>query len=168
MSVETRPDPAAPGSSPVPTQGAPAPAQGAEDRDLVELLSALNALVAGDFAVRVEPRPGLVGQVAERDREVQGVLDDSGQFAEVPGPVVRKECVERRGAEPVSLAGATHVRSLEEVLCQDGQLVEQHAHRMHSYSPSSLARSSGDCSRSRPDGVGVTVCSQGWIDAYCA
>ena len=46
--------------------------------------------------------------------------------------------------------------------------VEQQAHRMHSYSPSSFSRCSGLCSRSLPLGVGLTVCSHGRIEAYCA
>ena len=49
----------------------------------------------------------------------------------------------------------------------DGHDVEQHAHRMHSYSPSSLARSAGDCRFSRPSGAGVLRCKYGLIDLYC-
>ena len=36
------------------------------DRDLVDVLTALTAMAGGDFSVRLEPRSGLVGQVAER------------------------------------------------------------------------------------------------------
>ncbi|MCW2605474.1 MAG: hypothetical protein JWO60_167, partial [Frankiales bacterium] len=43
----------------------PEPDQGL-DRDLSDLLVALNALCQGEFSVRVETRPGLVGQVADR------------------------------------------------------------------------------------------------------
>jgi HAMP domain-containing protein/signal transduction histidine kinase len=42
----------------------------AEDRELLEMLRALSAVVAGDFTVRLEPREGLVGQVAERINQV--------------------------------------------------------------------------------------------------
>jgi hypothetical protein len=43
---------------------------------------------------------------------------------------------------------------------KDGQLVEQHAHRMHSYRPSSFSRSSGDCRRSFA-GAGVLLIRYG-------
>jgi HAMP domain-containing protein/signal transduction histidine kinase/ActR/RegA family two-component response regulator len=46
------------------------PQQTAEDRDLLEMLHALTAVVAGDFSVRLEPRDGLAGQVAERINQV--------------------------------------------------------------------------------------------------
>ncbi len=36
------------------------------DRDLVEVLAALTAIASGDFSGRLEPRTGLMGQVAER------------------------------------------------------------------------------------------------------
>jgi HAMP domain-containing protein/signal transduction histidine kinase/CheY-like chemotaxis protein len=55
MSVETTSDNVA-----VPAQETPG------ERDLVDVLNALTALSSGDFAVRLEPRPGLVGQVADR------------------------------------------------------------------------------------------------------
>jgi hypothetical protein len=47
----------------------------------------------------------------------------------------------------------------------DGHDVEQHAHRMHSYMPSSFLRSSGLCRCSR-SGV-ASVCRYGSIDLYC-
>ncbi|MGB8652104.1 MAG: HAMP domain-containing protein, partial [Mycobacteriales bacterium] len=37
-----------------------------EGPDLAPVLAALNALIAGDFGVRVEPTSGVVGQIAER------------------------------------------------------------------------------------------------------
>ena len=43
---------------------------------------------------------------------------------------------------------------------------EQHAHKMHSYRPSSFARSSGDCRRSRPP-AGVEFCRYGFMRWYC-
>jgi HAMP domain-containing protein/signal transduction histidine kinase/ActR/RegA family two-component response regulator len=40
--------------------------EGPLDRDLVDVLNALTALSSGDFAVRLEPRAGLAGQLADR------------------------------------------------------------------------------------------------------
>ncbi len=52
-------------------QGTRLPAQPSpEDRDLLEMLRALTAVVAGDFSVRLEPREGLAGQVTERINQV--------------------------------------------------------------------------------------------------
>jgi HAMP domain-containing protein/signal transduction histidine kinase/ActR/RegA family two-component response regulator len=41
-----------------------------EDRDLLEMLRVLTAVVAGDFSARLEPLEGLAGQVAERINQV--------------------------------------------------------------------------------------------------
>ncbi|MNT60993.1 hypothetical protein D3C72_1986070 [compost metagenome] len=49
---------------------------------------------------------------------------------------------------------------------QDGHCDEQQPQRMHSYSPSSLARSSGDCRRSM-GGAGSSLISQGLMLWYC-
>src|SRR3546814_10611399 len=54
-----------------------------------------------------------------------------------------------------------------DVCSSDLHEVEQHAHRMHSYSPSSCSRCAGVWSRSLPAGGGVTVWSHGLIEAYC-
>ena len=43
---------------------------GGEDRGMVEMLHALTAVVAGDFSVRLEPRDGIAGQLAERINQV--------------------------------------------------------------------------------------------------
>ena len=42
----------------------------ADDRELLEMLRALTAVVAGDFSVRLEPMDGVAGQVAERINQV--------------------------------------------------------------------------------------------------
>src|SRR3954453_404351 len=48
-------------------EAVPVPLQdGAAEGDLGDVLNALTAMCSGDFAVRLEPRSGVVGQVAER------------------------------------------------------------------------------------------------------
>ncbi len=68
MSLETRPDPTATEAGGVPAQaGAAAPgATDPAERQLAAVLAGLDALVAGDFSVRLDPGPGLLGQVADR------------------------------------------------------------------------------------------------------
>jgi len=54
------------GADPV-TEPVAVPSQeSAVERDLADLLNALTAMCSGDFAVRLEPRAGAMGQVAER------------------------------------------------------------------------------------------------------
>jgi HAMP domain-containing protein/signal transduction histidine kinase/ActR/RegA family two-component response regulator len=52
----------------VPAQAGPG--VGASDRELAEILAALQALAGGDFGVRLEPRAGVLGQVVERVNQV--------------------------------------------------------------------------------------------------
>src|SRR5687767_12239869 len=47
----------------------------AQERDLLDVLSVLTSLCAGDFASRVEPRDGLVGQVAERVNQLANLQE---------------------------------------------------------------------------------------------
>src|SRR5215475_6734360 len=60
-------------------------------------------------------------------------------------------------------AGPTNLSGFHQ---NDGHEVEQHAHKMHSYSPSSSSRSSGDCSRSFSGG-GSLLIRYGLIEWYC-
>ena len=46
--------------------GAGARPDGGNAGELAELLTALDALCAGDFSVRLQPRDGLMGQVVSR------------------------------------------------------------------------------------------------------
>src|SRR3546814_20398023 len=50
-------------------------------------------------------------------------------------------------------------------VCSSDLDVEQQAHRMHSYRPSSSSRASGDCRRS-PSGGGVSLIRYGRIEWY--
>src|ERR1700750_3411723 len=56
-------------------------------------------------------------------------------------------------------AGPTNLSGFHQ---NDGHAVEQQAHRMHSYSPSSSSRSSGDCRRSFSGG-GVSLIRYGFV-----
>src|SRR6185437_11896590 len=60
-------------------------------------------------------------------------------------------------------AGPTNLSGFHQY---DGHAVEQHAHRMHSYRPSSSSRSPGDCSRSR-SGAGASLTRYGFTEWYC-
>src|SRR5207248_5164812 len=62
-----------------------------------------------------------------------------------------------------SPAGPTNLSGFHQ---NDGHAVEQHAQRMHSYSPSSSSRSSGDCRRSFSGG-GDSLTRYGLIEWYC-
>src|SRR5215467_7046888 len=59
----------------------------------------------------------------------------------------RESAMKRYAAS--SPAGPTNLSGFHQ---NDGQAVEQQAHRMHSYTPSSSSRSAGDCRRSRAGG----------------
>src|SRR3989442_7815275 len=60
-------------------------------------------------------------------------------------------------------AGPTNLSGFHQ---KDGQAVEQQAHRMHSYRPSSSSLSRGDCSRSFSGG-GSSLTRYGLIEWYC-
>src|SRR2546423_2294618 len=78
-------------------------------------------------------------------------------------PVARsRESAMKRYAAS-SPAGPTNLSGFHQ---NDGHAVEQHAQRMHSYSPSSSSRSSGDCRRSFSGG-GVSLTRYGLIEWYC-
>ena len=57
------------------------------------------------------------------------LIDDPGQLAEIPRPVVAEQDGGCRLSEPAPLAAASCIGSFQEVLCQQGQLFEAFAER---------------------------------------
>ena len=82
---------------------------------------------------RPEAAPDRGGEVAGLDRvalaTAVGVLNDPGQLAEVAGPVVTQERLDRLVAEAAPLPAAAEVGTLQEVLREERQLVEPVAER---------------------------------------
>ena len=64
---------------------------------------------------------------AERDRTLHRVL----QFADVPRPAVRLQLLDRAGCEPANLPARLAHELLQEVVGQDGHVVEAVAERRH-------------------------------------
>ena len=68
--------------------------------------------------------PGLISAA-----KFVGVIDNARQLGQVSGPVVFEQSPKRLGRKPGALGAAALIGALEEVLCQDGQLVAPLAER---------------------------------------
>jgi HAMP domain-containing protein/signal transduction histidine kinase/CheY-like chemotaxis protein len=87
------------------------------DRDLIDVLNALTALSSGDFAVRLEPRNGVVGQVAERVNQLAALNERRTRELVRASRVIGREGrmterLDEVGAEGDWSTGAAAVNSL--------------------------------------------------------
>ncbi|MCU1624166.1 MAG: hybrid sensor histidine kinase/response regulator [Frankiales bacterium] len=87
------------------------------ERDLIDVLNALTALSSGDFAVRLEPRNGVVGQVAERVNQLAALNERRTRELVRASRVIGREGrmterLDEVGAEGDWSTGAAAVNSL--------------------------------------------------------
>src|SRR4051812_48949166 len=87
------------------------------DRDLIDVLNALTALSSGDFAVRLEPRTGVIGQVAERVNQLAALNERRPRELVRASRVIGREGrmterLDEVGAEGDWSTGAAAVNSL--------------------------------------------------------
>jgi HAMP domain-containing protein/signal transduction histidine kinase/CheY-like chemotaxis protein len=115
VTAETTLDPhrdtAADGAAPSPAL----PSQ--DDRSMLEMLHALTAVVSGDFSVRLEPRDGLAGQLAERINSVAALNERRTKELVRASRVIGREGrmterLDEVGAEGEWSTGAAAVNSL--------------------------------------------------------
>ena len=134
--------------------------ESALDRLLLDFDENLVERLEGELRRRRQIRPGEVaanrrGQVLYGDQELAALapqvrmIDDSRQLGQVSWPVVLDQSRKRFGREPGALRGAASIGALEEVLRQEGQVVEplsqraqandEHRERIVKVGPDSLA-----------------------------